>query len=302
MKITEEILKKLLVDSEIISQKDFDLAKKEAKEKNISLQEALIQKGLILDEELGELIADEIEFPFINLRKIKIKREILEIVPEIVAKKQKIIVFERTKEGLKVALAQPEDLETREFIERKTGEKVIPYYATERDIISALKYYKKEIKEEFEEIIVKTLEEFKEIKIKAPQVLPIIKIGELILNYGYENRASDIHLEPYADKTILRYRIDGVLHDVLTLPREIHDFLVSRIKILARLRTDEHEAAQDGHFSFRVPEEKFDIRVSIVPIEEGEKVVMRLLAERTKRFELEDLGLNEENLEKIKKN
>jgi len=302
MKITEEILKKLLVDSEIISQKDFDLAKKEAKEKNISLQEALIQKGLILDEELGELIADEIEFPFINLRKIKIKREILEIVPEIVAKKQKIIVFERTKEGLKVALAQPEDLETREFIERKTGEKVIPYYATERDIISALKYYKKEIKEEFEEIIGKTLEEFKEIKIKAPQVLPIIKIGELILNYGYENRASDIHLEPYADKTILRYRIDGVLHDVLTLPREIHDFLVSRIKILARLRTDEHEAAQDGHFSFRVPEEKFDIRVSIVPIEEGEKVVMRLLAERTKRFELEDLGLNEENLEKIKKN
>ena len=142
MKITEEILKKLLVSSEIISQKDFDLAKKEAKEKNISLQEALIQKGLILDEELGELIADEIGFPFINLRKIKIKREVLEIVPEVVAKKQKIIVFGKDREGLKVAFSQPENLEIREFIERKTGEKVIPYYATERDINSALKYSK----------------------------------------------------------------------------------------------------------------------------------------------------------------
>jgi type IV pilus assembly protein PilB len=302
MKITEEILKKLLVDSEIISRKDFELAKKEAKEKNIKIEEILIEMGLISDEELGALIADEINFPFINLRKIKIEREILEIVPEIVAKEQKIIVFGKDKEGLKVALSQPENLEIREFIERKTGEKVIPYYATEKDIISALKYYKKGIKEEFEEIVGKNLEEFREIKIKAPEVLPIIKIVDLILNYGYENRASDIHIEPYSNRTVLRYRIDGVLHDVLILPREIHDFLVSRIKILARLRTDEHEAAQDGHFSFQVPEEKFDVRVSIVPIEEGEKVVMRLLAERTKRFELEDLGLDEENLEKIKKN
>lgn len=302
MKITGKILKKLLVDSEVISHKDFDSVEKEAEEKKVSLEEILIDKGLILDEELGKLIAEEIEFQFINLRKIKIKREILEIVPEIVAKRQKIIVFERTKEGLKIAMSQPENLEIREFVERKTGEKVIPYYATERDIKAAFKYYKKEIKEEFEEIIGKTLEEFKKVEIKAPQVLPIIKIIDLILSYGYENRASDIHIEPYTDKTILRYRIDGVLHDVLSLPEEIHDFLVSRIKILARLRTDEHEAAQDGHFSFRVPEEKFDIRVSIVPIEEGEKVVMRILAEKAKRFELEELGLEREGLEIIKKN
>lgn len=302
MKITENILKKVLVDSEIISQKDFNLAKKEAEEKKVSLEEMLVDKGMISDEELGRLIADKIKIPFINLRKIKIKREVLEIVPEIVAKKQKIITFERTKEGLKIAMVQPGNLEIREFIERKTGEKVIPYYTTERDIRASLKYYKKEIKEEFEEIIGKTLEEFKKIELRVPQSLPIIKIVELILNYGYENRASDIHIEPYVNKTILRYRIDGVLHDVLDLPKEIHDFLVSRIKILARLRTDEHEAAQDGHFSFRVPEEKFDIRISIVPIEEGEKVVMRLLAERSKRFELEELGLKGDDLEIVEKN
>lgn len=302
MKITEDFFKKILVDSELISQNDFDLAKKEAEEKKQKIQDVLIEKELISDEQLSKLIADETGFPVVNLEKTKIDREILDIVPEIVAKKQKIIVFERTKEGLKAAMSDPENLEIKEFIERKTGEKVIPYYASERNIISVLKYYKKEIKEEFEEIIGKSLEEFKKTETKAPQSLPIIKIVELILNYGYENRASDVHLEPYTNKIILRYRIDGVLHDVLVLPREIHDFLVSRIKILSKLRTDEHQNVQDGHFFFQSSEVKVDVRVSVVPIEEGEKIVMRLLTERSRRFELEGLGFQPKDLETLKKN
>ncbi len=302
MKITEDFFKKILVDSELISQNDFDLAKKEAEEKKQKIQDVLIEKELISDEQLSKLIADETGFPAVNLEKTKIDREILDIVPEIVAKKQKIIVFERTKEGLKAAMSDPENLEIKEFIERKTGEKVIPYYTSERNIISVLKYYKKEIKEEFEEIIGKSLEEFKKTETKAPQSLPIIKIVELILNYGYENRASDIHLEPYVNKTVLRYRIDGVLHDVLALPREIRDFLVSRIKILSKLRTDEHQTSQDGHFFFQSSEAKVDVRVSVVPIEEGEKIVMRLLTERARRFELEGLGFQSKDLETLKKN
>ncbi len=301
MQITESLLKKNLVDTGLISQKKFDLAKKEAKEKKEPLEKIILEKNLISDEELGQLIADEIGFPFINLKKVKIKREILNIVPEIVAKKQEIIVFNKTKQGLKIAMADPENLEVQEFIKRKTGETVIPYFAIKSDIREALKYYKKEIKEEFEELIGKTLEEFKKIKIEA-RPLPIIKIVDLILNYGYENRASDIHIEPYAEKIIIRYRIDGILHDVLTLPKDIHDFLVSRIKILARLRTDIHDAAQDGHFSFSVPAEKVDVRVSVVPIEEGEKVVLRLLAEKTRRFNLKELGLESKNLKTLRNN
>ena len=303
MKITEQILKKLLVDSKLISQRDFNLAKEEAKVKGELLENLIVEKDLVSDEELGKLLADEIGFPFVNLRKVKIDRKILEIIPEIVAKKQEIIVFDKTKDGLKIAMAEPENLEIREFLERKTGLKVIPYFATKRDIRLSFKFYKKEIKEEFEELVGKTLEEF-EKKLAKPETLrlPIIKMTELILNYGYENRASDIHLEPCREKTILRYRIDGVLHDVLTLPKFCHDFLVSRVKILARLRTDVHDAPQDGHFSFPFPEEKVDVRVSVVPIEEGEKVVLRLLAERARRFNLEDLGLEEKNLKIIREN
>lgn len=301
MRLNENFLKKILVDSGLITQKDFELAEEKAKEKREALEKIIEEEGLISDEELGQLIADEIGFPFVNLKKVKVNREVLNIVPEIVAKKQKIIVFAQTKEGLKVAMTQPENLEIREFIERKTGQTVIPYFATETDVQEALRYYRKEIKEEFEEIIGKTLEEFKSVRLEA-QPLPVIKMVDLILNYGYENRASDIHIEPYTQKIVLRYRIDGILHDVLTLPKTIHDFLVSRVKILARLRTDIHETAQDGHFSFSVPVEKVDVRVSVVPIEEGEKVVMRLLSEKARRFNLEELGVKEKDLKKIKKN
>jgi type IV pilus assembly protein PilB len=301
MKIDENFLKKILVDTEIISQRDFNLAKEESEQKKEPLEEVIIDKGLIYDEQLGQLIADKIGFPFVNLKKVKIKREVLEIVPEIVAKKQEIIVFERTKEGLKIAMFDPENIEIKEFIERKTGEKVIPYFATRRSIRDSLKYYRKEIREEFENIVGETLEEFQRIKLEEKPI-PATKIVDLILQYGYENRASDIHIEPYERKIILRYRIDGILHDVLVLPKTIHDFLISRIKILARLRTDVHDAPQDGHFSFSMPSEKVDVRVSVVPIEEGEKVVMRILAEKSRKLNFEELGINEKDAEIVRKN
>lgn len=301
MKITENFLKKILVDTEIISLKDFNSSKEEAGKKGLSLEQVITEKGLISDYEMGQLIADEIGFPVVNLRKIKIEKEILNIVPEIVAKKQEIIVFERTREGLKVAMLNPGNIEIREFIEKKTGEKVIPFFATKSSIQDSFKFYRKDIKEEFEDIIGKNIEDFKKIKNKQ-EPLSAIKTVNLILNSGYENRASDIHIEPYENKLILRYRIDGVLHDVLVLPKDVQDFLVSRIKIMARLRTDVHDAAQDGHFSFPTLNEKVDVRVSVVPIEEGEKIVMRVLAEKSKKFDLKELGFFQKDLDLIRQN
>ena len=300
MKFDEKFLKEILVDSNLVSEKDFNLAKKEAVEKNLNLEDLLIEKGLISDEELGQLMADKIGFPFVNLRKIKLNSEILEIVPEIVAEKKGIIVFDKTKEGLKVAMENPEDLEIREFIERKTGEKVIPYFTTRRMVRESLKFYGKEIKEEFEKIIQENIREFEKRKVEPS--LPIIKILDLILTHAYKNRASDIHLEPYAKKSILRYRIDGVLHDMLELPKEIHNFLVSRIKVLSNLRTDISNLPQDGHFIFEALKERIDIRVSTAPIEEGEKVVLRVLSEKIRRLGLSELGLEEEDLKILKKN
>ena len=303
MKITEGLLREIAVASGIVSEADFEIAKRHSQEEGQELFETLVEDGLVSDDQLGSLVADELGVPFINLRKIKIPKELLDIVPEIVAKSRGIIVFNRTNEGLKAALTNPDDLEIREFIERKTGEKILPYFATRQDINDSLKFYKKELKEELEDLVGKTIKELEE-KIDQPEALnlPIAKIAELILVSGYENRASDIHLEPYSDKTVLRFRIDGILYDVLTLPKFCHDILLSRVKIMAELRTDIHEAAQDGRFSFGKGKEKVDVRVSVVPVKEGEKAVMRLLSEKARRYSLDDLGLSSDQLKAIERN
>lgn len=299
MSLTKEQLKKIVVTQGFIKENDFLEAEKEAKAQNKNLEDILVEKNLIEDEELGELVAQELGFPFINLRKEVIDDEILRTIPEIVARNQMVIAFLKDKDGLKLAMNNPRDLDFIVNLQKKTGDKIFPFYATKRDINEALAKYKKPLKEEFEEIIKRGLEE---IEATTKKELPIIKIVDSIIEYGYQNKASDIHIEPQEVKTVIRYRIDGILHDVVDLPKEVHEYLVSRIKILAELRIDEHRAAQDGRFSKKFDNEKLDVRVSIVPITKGEKVVLRLLSERVRRFDLDDLGFSEENLAKMKRN
>ncbi len=279
-----------------IKETDFDNALKLAKLKNIGPEHVLVEEGLISDENLGQLIAESLNFRFINLAKKTIKPEILKIIPELVAKKQFVIAFDKDKDGLYVAMNEPDNLEFQHFLAKKTGDKILPFYATQRDILRAARLYHKELKEEFSDLILKHLGQVKEGDEKAP----IIKIVESIIKYGYENRASDIHIEPHDDDTIIRFRIDGILHDVLAIPKEYHDLIVARIKIMANLRTDEHKSSQDGKCRFDLADEKLDIRVSVVPIIEGEKIVLRLLAKKMKELNLENLGFSKEEVKKIK--
>jgi len=130
----------------------------------------------------------------------------------------------------------------------------------------------------------------------------IIKIVDTILVYGYNAKASDIHIEAYEEETLIRFRIDGILHDIVTLPKKLHDLIVTRIKILSRLRTDEHRAAQDGKLRFKSEEDKVDARVSIIPIVYGEKVVLRLLSAKARQHDLENLGFEQAEFEKIMNN
>lgn len=254
---------------------------------------------MIKDEQLGQLVAEAIGLLFVNLRREKIDENVLKIIPELVAKNQQVIVFDRTEQGLKVAMANPKNYEMIEWLEKKTGDKIEVYYATPLDIRNALKFYRKEIKQEFADIIKAQVEKAKQLGAKAEDI-PIIKIVDTLIEYAHQNRSSDIHIEPLDKKTQIRFRIDGVLHDVVSLPKYIHGLVVTRIKVLSKLRTDEHFAAQDGKFVAKPDTEKFDIRVSIVPVTEGENVVMRLLSEKARGFSLEDLGLVGNDLKKVK--
>jgi type IV pilus assembly protein PilB len=299
MKVSLEKFKKILVKPGFITNKDFELAQKEAKRKKKSIGEVLVEKDLISDEELGRLIAEELDFPFVDLRQEGVMEEALKIIPELVAKMQQVIVFNRDKKGLKVAMTNPDNYKMIKWLEKKTGEEIEVYYTTPLAIRETLKFYHKEIREEFDEIIETQVEKIKETGAKVEDV-PIIKIVDTLIEYAHENKASDIHIEPLIKEIRIRFRIDGILHNVVSLPKDIHGLVSARIKVLAKLRTDEHFAAQDGKIVIRFGKEKFDIRVSIIPVTEGENIVMRLLSERIRRFSLEDLGLSGEDLRKVK--
>src|SRR3989344_2992291 len=182
------------------------------------------------------------------------------------------------------------------ILTKKTGEKIIPYLATENDMHSKFQIYRKNLQNTFDDLLQKEIGRASVIVVNDA---PIITIVDMLIMFAYQDRASDVHIETNANSSLVRFRIDGVLHDMLQFPKILHDRIITRIKVLARLRTDEHLSAQDGKMQIELQEEKLDIRVSIIPIVEGEKVVLRLLSSRSRKFSLIDIGMDKACLKKV---
>jgi type IV pilus assembly protein PilB len=294
---TDESLYKALSELEVIDKGVLDSLYKDSKTKKLPLENTLLEKDLVTDENLSKIIADLVSLPSIRLVEVAIPEDVLKVLPEEVARKQKTIVFSVNPKEVKVATANPENTELLELIAKKTGLKPTLYYATSRDIEGAFHLYRKELQKSFDELLQEQVHEAGQAE---GDDAPILKIVDLMIEYAYQNKASDIHIEPEEKGSLVRFRIDGVLHDVLHLPLDLHDQVVTRIKVLSKLRTDEHLSAQDGKLQIKLEEEQLDIRVSIVPIVEGEKIVMRLLSSRSRQFSLMDLGMSEKDLAKVK--
>jgi len=256
----------------------------------------LLEKGLVPDDQLGKIIAEIYSIQLIQLNQVSIPENVLRLIPEIVAKKQYAISFKKDSKGLHVAMSHPENVIFRDFLSKRAGATVIPYYATPRDIEKAFLLYNKNIEESFNDIISKNISSANNSTSEEP---PVITIVEQILTHAQRNGTSDIHIEPLENKSLIRFRIDGILHDVVSLPIDLHNKIVTRIKVMSKLRTDEHQASQDGKFQISVDGDNLDIRVSLVPITGGEKVVMRILSEKSRQHSLESLGLNIENSAKV---
>lgn len=288
-------LKELLLQSGLVDAKTIEDLLVFGKNSYVSLQDALIEKDIVPDKQLGSLIAGYLKLPFIVLSQVTIPEEILTIVPERLARKHKVISFGRDSESVHLAMADPTNTALIEMISKKTWQKVTPYFATERDIDNALQTYRKDLQQAFDNLVKKEIGSAEDTANEAP----VVRIVDLLVTAAYRDKASDVHIEPEERDSLVRFRIDGLLHDALRLPKNIHERMISRIKILSRLRTDEHLAPQDGKMRIKVDDEELDIRVSILPIADGEKVVLRLLASRFKQFSLIDLGMNETDLKKV---
>lgn len=296
MIISDDELKQLVIKVKLVDEKKLEKIASFAKESGMHLYDALIEKDVASDENLGILIADFLKIPYVVLSKISIPDEVFHIVPEKFARRQKMIAFARDNTGIKIALSDPTNREALELISKKTGQKVIPYFATERDIVNTFHIFRSNLQKTFESFFP---EEAGSVTKRIAQNAPTAKIVDILIRYAYQDKTSDIHIEPQEADSLVRFRIDGILQDVLKLPQTIHDQVVTRIKVLSRLRTDEHLSPQDGKMTIKLDEEDLDIRVSIVPIVEGEKIVMRLLSSRQRQFSLVDLGMSESDLEKL---
>lgn len=299
MAISAEKLKSLLLEPGHVSEEQFESALEEAKRKKIDLEDVLVDKDLIKDNQLGRLVAESLGVKFIDLSMEKIKDDVLNFIPEIMARSKGVIAFSRSKDGIKVGMRDPMDIRVRHALEKRTGEEIIPYYITKRGLESALAQYKAGLRDDFKKILNKLKNQ--ELEREKRDEL-VVQMVDMLFQYGYDSGASDIHIEPYREKVVVRFRVDGVMHDVLEIPKGLMDIILSRIKIMAKMRTDEHRAAQDGKIRFIAKgDEEVDVRVSVVPVTEGENVVMRLLAAKTRQFSLTNLGLSDKDLEKVRR-
>jgi type IV pilus assembly protein PilB len=310
MKVETGQLKAFLEDAGLVTERQFDKALKKAKEKNQKVEEVLVSEGLITREQLLKLKAYILGIPFINLEKKKIDPEVLRIIPEPIARAHNIIAYRKRGKDLEVAMLDPEDLATIEFIKKTANLRILPRLTNEESIKNALLQYQKTLEAEFSEIIkreageIKAIREEEEVEEKlelkkVAEELPIIKIVDTLLKHAILQRASDIHVEPLEKEVLVRYRIDGILRDAMILPKQIAPGIVARVKVLSNLKLDEHRLPQDGRFKVETPDYKFSVRVSILPVFEGEKIVMRLLPESAKAFTLEELGLRGLSLERV---
>jgi type IV pilus assembly protein PilB len=308
MKISDGELKKLLADSGKIKAEDLVALEAEAKDSKKSLFEVLNAKKLLTEKELGELYAKSLDLPFIELQGLKIPRELLLKVPERIARKYMAILFGTEDGKMQLAMADPEDFQAADFIEKQTGGELKIYVAAAGDITAALDQYSGNIDSEITKAIKDSSsgdEDKTATEIAAKDLAedaPIAKTVNIVIEYAVRSRASDIHIEPREGIVQIRFRVDGVLKETMTLPRPLLPAVVSRIKILANLKIDEHRLPQDGRFKFTLGSKQVALRVSTLPVMDGEKVVMRLLDESSKAMTLEELGFEGHGLEVIKKN
>lgn len=298
MKLTNQEIKVAIEEGGVLKSEELAKYLLIAEKAQESLDLFLVRNNILTNDQIGELVAAKIGFPFIKLQGRSIDSAVVNLISKESALRNQIVPFEQDENSLKVATNNPYNIEFFNILQKQLKKDIVPYYATNSDIEAALSRVQKGVFSDFEKTIRESI-----VNAQKSQGadLPIVEILNLILNYGYDRGVSDIHLEPIEEGLVIRLRIDGILHDIVKIPETIEERLISRIKVMSKLPTDEHSSAQDGKFRFKTKLEEIDVRVSILPVVNGEKAVLRLLSSKNKSFMLEDIGIIGEDLIRVQK-
>lgn len=295
MHISDTVTEKLLRDSKKVPAETLSGLRQQAATEKKPLQDEVIKNNLLTEKELLKLYAAESDIPYVEFNAKDIRRELLKLIPERIAQQYHAVLFGVGEDGSKLlAMEDPDDIQAINFLQKQLGSNLKVHVATSANIQSALDQYKGNIGSELTKVMVPEEEAPEEEEVVNEADLaedsPIAQTVNLIIEYGVKAGASDIHIEPREESVVIRYRVDGLLREANKLPKKTLSALVSRIKILANLKIDERRAPQDGRFKIQVSGQVYALRVSTLPIVDGEKVVMRILNESSNAQTLQDLG------------
>ena len=313
MHVSENQLKTFILDSGLVSRGEVESAMEEAEKRKQSIGDILMSRGSLSQDALRRIKAYVLGIPFVNLKDKKIPFEVLSLIPEPIARTHSIVAFAKNEKNLEVAMLDTTDLPSIESVEKTTGLKIQARLTDDESLKFALVQYQKSLKEEFGDLITSEAGKIAPLKVgeggevsgedlkKMAEDLPIVRIVDTLLHHAILQKASDIHIEPMETEVLVRYRVDGILHDAMTLPMNAGAGIVARIKVLSNLKLDEKRLPQDGRFKLEAEADtgKVSFRVSTMPTYFGEKIVMRLLPETGEGFTLEALGFHGQALERI---
>jgi len=303
MRISDALVIGLLKESRKVSDEQLTGLLEQQKTEKKPLQDIVIKSSLLSEVDLTKLYAAKVDVPFVELIPKNLKKEVFGLIPEHIARQYNAILFDIQPNGTRMlAMEDPDDVQAFSFLQKQLGSNIKVFIATRSNILAALEQYRSNIGNELTEVIAEgdsgpSEEEVSEADVAEDS--PVAKTVNLIIEFAIKQSASDIHIEPREDHVAIRYRIDGQLRETNRLPKKILAALVSRIKILSNLKIDERRAPQDGRFKVTLGSGEFALRVSTLPVVDGEKVVMRILDESSKASTLRELGFWGANLEML---
>jgi len=303
-----QTLSDILLSGKQITQEQYDDIKVKSASKGVSEDTIIESLNIVTPDKLSEAKAKLLNIPFMTLDGASFSPQAIGCVPRAVAERFALIpfAFDEKTQTLSIAMSNPVDLEAVTFVREKTGLNIKTFASSPSDVENAVnQQYRQEIVGEVGAALKETEQEGKVKTVDTSQIAqiikeaPIAKIVSTILEYAVTSRASDIHIEPQEDRVRVRYRIDGILYDRLSLPKSVQDAVISRIKILSEMKIDEHRTPQDGRFNFKIEDKEVDLRISVLPTSFGEKIVMRLLRKSGGVPSLQELGLSGASLRNL---
>lgn len=297
-------IKKLVVNEGLIAPEKFDELVADSERKSQNLLDVLVSGGFTTADYLNSLIATALRVPRVDFTRQKVDTSIVKLLPEDIARQRQVIVFAREDDGsYNVAMIDPSDLETVSFLGQRLKARIKPMLATPEDLNRGFSVYGYELGHDFKKLIEDNIRASLSTSAKsveeAASELPIVGIVDNIMSYAMASRASDIHIEILEDSMFIRYRIDGILYEIMNVAKAVHSAIVARLKLLSGLKIDEHYQPQDGRFRYQVGSQMIDVRVSVIPTFYGEKVEMRLLEASQKPLSLEELGLQPDDAKAV---